>query len=262
MNKISSKIYIFVIAKSRLFLMYRFLIFLFLLQASYSSITAQNQGKVRVYHRPMDAIVKLDTIKLENGKFIELDTGYYKIKAWAPKRELYTRLVRIDSAHFKTIRIDLDYSKKYKRYRYKVLAYRTNKIVLKFLPIAVYGIIALNTYQDLTQYEDDAERFKENTFSHKTAYESALFEPEFTFHKLRFQQNKANYDDALVNIEKAQNNLIISTVTAAVVTYFGWKVASKLEKPTYKETPLLSDFTLSPSLLNGNSALTLSCKLK
>ena len=53
------------------------ILFLSLFQLTFS----QTKRKLRVYTKPSDAIIKLDTMHLEYGKTILLDSGTYEIEA-------------------------------------------------------------------------------------------------------------------------------------------------------------------------------------
>lgn len=225
-------------------------------------LQGQDKGKLRVFTKPSNALIKLENQQLEFGKFIELDTGNYVVKAWAEKSKLIEREVRIDSGYKKTLRIDLPYSDAYKKYRFKLLSYRTTKNFLRFAPIISYGILAYMTQQDIQQYDEDAARFKQDALSYKDSYESAFFEPNFTFNRTGFETAKANYEDAINNLNQAREFLLISSIAAAGITYISWKLSNKLKKPSYSETPLLTAFSLSPVINQNCNGFSLSCKIK
>lgn len=222
----------------------------------------QYKGKVRVFTRPDDAIIKIDSINLKYGEFIELDTGKYTIKSWTTKRELITKPLQLDSAELITVRVDLPYSHRYKNYRYKTIVYKVSKNFLRFAPFVACSFIAMKSYKDMQTFTDDSKRFKEQSLDHQSSYENSFWESNQNYHLAKFEENLNNYNDANDNLNKAQSIFIISSASAVVFTYVGWKLSNKLKKPTYEEKRLLSDLSISPILSPQYSGLSINCKIK
>lgn len=222
----------------------------------------QYKGKVRVFTRPDDAIIKIDSINLKYGEFIELDTGMYTIRSWTSKRELITKPLQLDSAELISVRVDLPYSQHYKNYRYKTIVYKVSKNFLRFAPFVACSFIAMKSYTNMQTFTDDSKRFKEQSFHHRSSYENSFWESNQNYHLAKFEENLNNYNDANDNLNKAQSIFIISSASAVVFTYVGWKLSNKLKKPTYEEKRLLSDLSISPILSPQYSGLSINCKIK
>lgn len=222
----------------------------------------QYSGNVRVFTRPQDAIIKVDTMKFNYGKFVELDTGVYTIKAWKERRALVTKTIRLDSGQYNSVRIDLPYSQRYKNYRYKTIVYKVSKNLLRFAPFVACSFIAMKSYNEMQAFTDDAKRFKDLTLHHQSGYENSFWETNQTYHLAKFEENLNNYNDANNNLNKAQSIFIISSASAAVLTYIGWKLSDKLKEPIYEEKRLLSELSISPILSPQYSGLSINCKIK
>ena len=81
-------------------------------------LQAQNKGSFRVLTQPQGAIIKLGDQTLEYGKFYDIDTGNYVIKAWMAKRELLEKKIHVKDSDIVTVRMKLDYSEVYKKYEF------------------------------------------------------------------------------------------------------------------------------------------------
>jgi hypothetical protein len=226
-------------------------------------LVAQTPSKLRVYAKPDSAIIKSGELYFEYGKFKELDTGTYIIKAWAPTRQLVSRTVELKANQYKTIPLKLPYTPAYKKYLRKNRSYKIKKMLFRYSFIAGYLLLASNSYAIMQHNQDDADHFFEEAEKYKTEYEQSFWEYDLQFNRSRFEQNKLNYDEALAEVNSQRKILIAGAAATAVLTYVGWKISNKLKKPVYeKETPLLSDMQLVPAWTPQFTGLTLLTKLR
>ena len=222
-------------------------------------LQAQNKGSFRVLTQPQGAIIELGDQTLEYGKFYDIDTGNYVIKAWMAKRELLEKKIHVKDSDIVTVRMKLDYSEVYKKYEFKRKRYHVSQGVLKYGFGVSYLIYELNSISDINKFKDDAERFENEVNLYKGQYEQSFWSNDFGFFKAKYNQNLTNYVESVDAVNRRYRNLQIGAAAAIITTYFGWKIAKKIKKPTYTESPLLSGITVRPNL-NNNLGLTINSK--
>ena len=227
--------------------LFRFLLSFSLLYMSYG-LAAQtiDKGVLRVYIQPNDAIIRLDSLHLTYGKSIKLDSGTYLIEAWAPKRELVEKEVKIVPNLYKTVRIKLPYCKAYKEYRFKNNIQNSKRYLLRYGPAAAYLFYASIKLGDIHRLEKSSDQLYDETQSYKKQFETAFFIEEIQRNRSLYNDRKSKYDQQIDEINDLWKEVQIGAGITAVATFLSWKLASKVKKPTYTETPLLSRVQWSP----------------
>ena len=216
---------------------------------------AQSKSKMRVYTKPSDAVIKMDTMHLQYGKTIMLDSGIYEIEAWAPKRELVKKKVIITQDQFKTVPIKLPYTKEYKKYRTKKRIYTAERVGLRYGLVLGYAIFAASNYFKIQDLEDQADQNEKDAQDYRQAYQKSFWSTDISFNRQQFELSKAAYDENVKDIDENWQKIQIGAGITAVLTYFTWKLSNKLNKPSFSETPKLSQLQVNPSVSPNSTAL-------
>lgn len=240
---------------------FKSLLFLTCLLSLYQISLSQVTGKIRVFAGQDSTIIKLGEEYLSVNKFYVVDTGTYEIKAWAPRREFTVKKVKVSEGSFKTLPFNLPYTNEYKAYRLDKVNYYFKKITLRYAVPAIYIVLANNYLSNINSYSDQAAEFEKSAITAKANYEQSIYRDELNLYKGSFNQYKNNYNDANDFVTQNRTRFVISTGAAVVLTYFGWKMAKKLKKPTYTEKRLLSDLSVSPIVTPNGTGVSLTLNL-
>lgn len=235
------------------------ILFFFILCFSFCKFSnAQSKSKMRVYTKPSNAVIKLDTMHLKYGKSIVLDSGVYEIKAWAPKRELVKKKVTITQNQFKTVPIKLPYTKDYKKYRNKKRVYTAEKLGLRYGLVIGYAVIAASNYFEIQNLEDQADQNEMDAQNYRQAYQKSFWATDISFNRRQFELSKAAYEENVEEINENWQKIQLGAGITAVLTYFTWKLSNKLNKPSFSETPKLSQFQVNPLVSPNSTALQIN----
>lgn len=229
---------------------------LFVICFCFSNLSnAQSKSKMRVYTKPSEAIIKLDTMHLQYGKAILLDSGVYEIEAWAPKRELVKKKVVITQDQFKTVPIKLPYTKEYKKYRNKKRVYTIEKMGLRYGLIIGYAVFAASNYFNIQDLEDQADQNEIDAQNYRQAYQKSFWSTDIAFNRAQFELSKAAYEENVEEIDENWQKIQIGAGVTAVLTFITWKLSNKLNKPIFSETPKLSQLQVNPMVSPNSTAL-------
>ena len=130
---------------------------------------SQNTGTIRVTTTPKNAIIRIDTTKLVNAEPKQLLPGNYKLKIWAPQRELYEKGIKIVSDSTVFINKQLAFNNEYLEHLRALKKYKTKRFTYRVLPTAVFlglsvaNIVNVNKLnKSVNDRYNRTIRFKEN----------------------------------------------------------------------------------------------------
>ena len=218
-------------------------------------LVSQNSGILKVYTIPQNAIIQIGTATYESGKPIELDTGTYEVKIWAPTRELVTKQVKIGNGFYKTVSVELQPTKEYKSYRLKLHAYNFSRFSMRYGPILAYGIIAGSKLIQNSNLNADADRYEQEALMHKQAYEDSFWELDLLSNRTKFDNTKDKYTNAVNQINKNSEFIIYGAGAAVVLNFVTWKLSKKLKRPEFSEEPKLARLDIIPTLTVQSTGL-------
>jgi hypothetical protein len=214
-----------------------------------------DSSKAVIWFKQKNAIIYLDNVKIKSKKELrKISVGTHKIKAWAPKYDLYT-----DSFVIKPKQNEF-YSKKLV-HADSYLRYRTQKR-LSNLTYAVPAILAigfasayLKTYKEL---DTKIVRSYNEALDIKDLYYNSFspdeFEKNYSDYYLKMNQYK-DFQDKQKKI-KNQGIIISSIFAATAVTALIIKLVHK--KTKYEQVPLLARVTPCYNPLNKQICLTIN----
>ena len=196
---------------------------------------------------PSDAIIRIDTALFVQKKVLmAVDTGTYVIRAWAPKTVMITDTIHVSEGKSVLFRKKLEYTDEYKRYRKDLRAYNMKKYVPASVTIAT-SLVYIGMYSKF--YKEAKNDYLKKARDYKAAYESSTDAAEIETYKNAYYSYKSKYDNS---IKKANNTLKQASIvipSAVIVTGVMFYFSSRLVKPVFKETPMLSNLTIDYELL-------------
>jgi hypothetical protein len=209
----------------------------------FAQVPEPGKGRATIYFEPRSkVIVRLDTVLLIQSKLpVSLKAGQHIIRAWAPRKELFTDTIRILENKTTIVTRTLKNSEGYEKYREAMRAYRFKKITSAYVPLGLttgYSIFTVIRYknnkklvdQHLANAQIDALDYsKPNSQDGVEIYQQAYVNEKNSYETYRLKNNQ---------IVKT-GTIVASTcvVASAALLYF----SSKIIKPAaYSEVPLLS----------------------
>lgn len=230
---------------------------------TYSQVdTIQNSktNSLRIYTKPKEGvIIKIDSNYFSFGKQYFFKPGKYTFLVWAPTRELISHEINITKQSF--VKIKLPYTKEYKTYRKKLLAYKVKKQSLRYLLLGGFAYYTSQAMSNIHSLNKELDREKEAALQAQDQYNAAIWLEDFNTYRTKFEAHKSNYNNTLDEINKSWTNLTIAASLTAVSTYFTWRMSNKIIKPQYKETPLLSSSSIGPSFINNHLVMNLTLNI-
>jgi hypothetical protein len=219
----------------------------FLLLISNLAFSQNGKGYWMIAISPSDAIIRIDTALFVQKKVhMPVDTGTYVIRAWAPKTVMITDTIHVAEGKSVLFRKKLEYTNEYKQYRKELRSYNMKKYVPASVTIAT-SLVFIGMYNKF--YKEAKNDYLKKARDYKAAYESSTDAAEIETYKNAYYSYKSKYDNS---IKKANNTLKQASIvipTAVVVTGVMFYFSSRLVKPVFKETPMLSNLTFDYELL-------------
>lgn len=206
-------------------------------------LLGQGHGYFVIRPQPENAIIRLDSSKINPFQVYNLNPGKYVLKVWAQGYKLHIDTISIETNKSTNSILKLDRSVEYLRYRADVKKQRRGfRITIgTALFLATAGII-LN---------DKATDFEDKTKNNKSTYLSSVTPSEIA-------NAKENYNNSLDDFKtyRSYRNVAFIAVagTAVIGSYLSYRYY-KNHKSVYKEdVPQLSSITpyYDPMLNTGN----------
>jgi hypothetical protein len=210
-------------------------------------VFAQRGGVLKVYTIPQEAIIKIDSSKYISGDAIDLKSGSYEVKIWAPTRKLVTKTVVIGEGFYKTLSVKLPASKEFNVYRRKLHYYNASRFGLRFGPMLVYGIMSGSKLIQNSNYNKDADRYEKAANTSSRLYETSFWSADIAENKANFYANKEKYSDAVEKINKNNKFILYGAGATVVVNFITWKLSNKLKRPEFKEDAKLARLDIIPT---------------
>jgi hypothetical protein len=237
-------------------------LFLFLMFAN--PLSAQTgKGYVMIAVNPDDAVIRLDTtLFIQKKSHVALDTGTYILRAWAPRCQLVTDTLHVNSTRPMVFRMKLPYTAEYKAYRKEKQEYNRKMLLTRYVPWGITIGMILYFPAQYTIEKNAADDYLDDAYAHKASYESLTDAEQIDFYKKQYNQSKSDYESSIKKSDNAKNAALIAIPAAAVVSGVLYMVSRKFEKPVYEETPLLSrvSFSVLPNVTGKTTAV--SCAVK
>lgn len=227
------------------------IIFTFGLLHSFNS-NCQTSGNLYFFVSPENSIVRLDTSLYQQKKeIVSMPPGTYIVKIWAPKRKLLTDTLVVKEKGITFFRRKLSFTDEYKSYRQKIFAYKTLKGIMRYALIPATAIMALHSYSDYKNHSDNADYYLEQANNIRNGFSALLTIDQVNIARERFEYCSVNYDEEIESANKKmkQTQLIIGSgiILTSVLNY----CTKFLHKPSYSETPLLSDVSIGVNQFNA-----------
>lgn len=228
-------------------MMYRFFTFVLALTACCYAANAQStKGYLLLAIKPSDAVVRLDTLNVSGIKsHIQLDTGNYILKAWAPGYSLFTDTVTITSKSPLVYRARLTYSEPYMQYRKEKKSYQKHMALTRYIPWAVTAFVTIYFPLQYISQSNAADDYYNDALYYKDVYETSTDAGLILASKERYYLAKADYESALEKSNKAATAALVAIPTAMAISTWLYFYSEKFEKPLFEETPLLSNVSIS-----------------
>ena len=228
------------------------IVFLFLCEIIFSQI---DSSKAVIFFKPKDAIIYLDGKKIvSKEELIKISVGMHKIKAWAPKYDLFVDSFSVKKKENKFYSKKLVYCDNYKLYRTK-----KRLRVFTYLIPSVLTLGFASTYYEKNQ---DFDKKIQKTYNeaielqglYNTSFSPAEFETNYTNYYQKYNDYKT-LQNQQIKI-KNQGIIITSALAATAITFFIFQKVRK--KIAYQETPLLSRINPSFNPINKQICLTIN----
>ena len=219
-------------------------------------VAQTDSSKAVIYFKQKDAIIYLDGQKITSKQqLVKISVGPHKIKAWAPKHDMFIDSFIVKKNENKFYSKKLVHTDSYKSYRNKKRLY-----VLSYVVPAGLSIISAGTFyvrdkgfdKRIHQANDDAMGFRD-------LYNTSFSPEEFESNYNEYYQKNEDYKKLQSEQIKSKNQgiIITSALATTAVTFF---IINKCRKKTsYQETPLLA--RIIPSFNPINKQLCLIIKL-
>ena len=218
----------------------------------------ENLGTARIYTQPAQAVIKVDGKFVQYGKELKLDSGSHVVEAWIEGYAFIRKEFRLSKDEFKTVRVKLLPSEEYVLHRKKLLLYRTQKNMLRYMPIIAYtGYAALGLNQ-LRVLNNDADKNYTLATEAKASYNNGFWLNDLEENRIIYNESKAAYEQNIKDINKKRTEFAIVTGGVAIVGFLTWKASSKLEKPIFKEESKMHRFTFAPIILPATNGIHLT----
>jgi hypothetical protein len=233
--------------------------FLLLLVLNLQFVLAQEtSGTARIYTQPALAVIKVDGKFVVYGNELKLDSGIHVVEAWIEGYAFIQKEFRLSKDEFKTVRVKLLRSEEYVLHRKKFLLYRTQKNMLRYIPIMAYTGYAAISLNKLRVLSNDADKNYALATEAKTSYNNGFWLNDIEENRFIYNESKAAYEQNIKDINKKRTEFAIVTGGAAIIGFLTWKAASKLEKPILKDESQMHRFTFTPIILPTTSGVHLA----
>ena len=210
---------------------------------------AQSKGKVRVYTKPMEEVViKIGEHKLSYGEVLELDTGSYTVLAWAPKRKVIKKEIKITANGFRTVAIKLPYSEAYNYYKRRDKIYRYKKYGLKYGALTAYGILSTKFIIDIIRLNKSTDKHLVKTEEHMKSFQNSVYVEDIQYNRKAYMSHKKEYENEINKINRRLIFIQAGAIVSVVATYFTRKKIKDLKQPAFYERPRLTHFQINPRI--------------
>lgn len=216
---------------------------------------SNGQNYARFLVEPESAIIKINGKKITNGKLISVQPIEYRVEIWAPNFQLKDTLIQFNEGS-SVIKIDLELTEEFIEYTKDLKIYRREVFKKRFLPMTgiAGGSLGIYIFGRKKYLNKSKDLFEASSLEYDTYISS------FDFREIN--ESKEIIEQQEKEFVKLRDNYYLTTgisvFTAAVGSYFFQKISNKknpLNKPVYKETPLLTVESFGINTFQGNGFL-------
>lgn len=219
---------------------------------------SQSEGSIKVITIPKNAIIRLDTTRLYNGKEKKIIPGNYTLKIWAPWFKLDSQQVSIISDSLSKIIRPLKLTKEFINYRSSDRFFGIKQTIMRYLPATLLLAVSLNEYYTIIDYDDQLDRSEFALLSAEKEYYNGRTIAAIKNARTKFYLQKHEYENM---IDERNERLVYGitgiSITAIISTYLLFR-SFKMKRSTYSEKTLLSRCNFGINPVFGVSALTMS----
>lgn len=232
-----------------------FITFLFLL---HSISFGQSYGTIKVITTPKNAIIKVDTNKLTSGAPKQLSPGNYKLKIWSSNRELFEKDINIVQDSTIIINQKLVFNNEYLSHLRALKKYKTKRFTYRVVPTAVFLGLTIVSVINVNNMSSTVDERYNRVIRFEDNYNNSIHLDDIEANRTNFYSEKEAYDNDLKKLNQSKI-IMYSTVTisTAACWYFIRK-SIKLEKPSYQDKTLLSNFDFNYYKVNGVNSFQLT----
>jgi len=218
------------------------------------NIWAQEKGKAVIYFSPPSAIIRLDTTLIQSRQSPKLlPVGKHIIKAWAPTFQLFIDTILISQTGIKIEAKELKHTPEYELYRAAKFKYRLLMVLERYSSAPL--IIAYVAYYSNrnTQYKNDITNSYNQALSEKTRYDHALSLKDITAYRDAYLYYQGNYQAAQRSKSRLNTISVVAIPVSTVCSMLLFLRSTKLIRPHYSESPLLSLQSVSFNKCEANA---------
>lgn len=208
-------------------------------------LVGQGHGYYVAYPKPKDAIIRIDTTKINPYQVYNLNPGNYILRAWAQGYKLYIDTISIESSKYTHSKLKLARSDEYLRYRAAVKKQRKGFRISGYAAVGC-TVIGVLMHIKATEFEDDASQSK-------NLYLEGVTPTEILNAKTDYQKSIDDY-----KTYKTYRNVSFAALAGVGIIggYLSYKYY-KNNKAEYKEdVPQLSSITPYYDPISNTSNLT------
>lgn len=219
---------------------------------------SQTNGTIKVITTPKNAIIKVDTNKLISGTPKQLLPGNYNLKIWSPNKALFEKDIKIVSDSTTLINQKLVFNNEYLAHLRALKKYKAKRFTLRVVPSAVFLGLTIASIVNVNNKSGTVDERYNRVIRFEDTYNKSIHFDDIEANRTNFYSEKEAYDN---DLKKLNQSKIIMYSTIAVSTSACWyfiRKSIKLEKPSYQDKTLLSDFNLNYYKMNGVNSFQLT----
>lgn len=213
-------------------------------------VYAQNgKGVLMIAVSPSDAVIRIDTALFkQKTTHMQVDTGTYTIRAWAPGRVMITETIHVKESPPVLFRRDLEYTPEYREYRKQKRGYNIKMTNLRYIPggaTIAAGVYLAARYQ---VNKSDADRNKQDAEESLKIYSSLTDQEQIEFYRAKYLKSLELHDEAIRKANDTRSLAMIVVPAGIVTTGVCYFLSRKVVKPVFEEVPALSGLSFDYSL--------------
>ena len=190
--------------------------------------------QVRVVTNERNAIVKLDTSRIEQFLFHPLSPGRHIIQYWAPTRMLMTDTIQVNGDTNIYINKKLPFTPEFLTYKKDMREYTLKKKG----PIYLTAVVTLAAVASHFVYKQKIDDELDAANAAKDKFDYSISTEDLLLYRLEYESHHGSYE----SLRETNNAIKTASAVLLAAGIYGIIRYSKLKRPHYEETPLLSDF--------------------
>ncbi len=230
------------------------IVFFILITAGYS----QKKGTLKVITNPRTAIIRLDTILLKSNTPIQIQSGKYMLKVWAPNKKLQEQEITVVPDSNIMILKTLTFQDDYLSYQKQLKKYKFKRFTSRFLPIPVFVGLSVFNFKRMSSVSEEVDIQYNRAVEAETVFNESVYLDDIESNRNTFNHAKEAYNKELSSLNQAKVIAYGTVAVGAIVSWYFLRYAKRLEKPNYEDKTLLSHFNFNYQENNGVNTFVLT----